>query len=229
MSDLQDHNFYPNGGNYPAVSFPQEIPAPAVDPDEPETILVEYSLEWQQVLLAAVDQLMLYSTWLGDHDAKIEAVNRANLLKWQLTVPAVIDEEVPTPYWDDDSTVDDEMPVDEQEWYGETSNPTAPAGEVTFIQNAVIWLFTGFVAIVAAPALPAGIAAAMAFRTLAVRFTLAFNRGDIAESFRVIIDAEDYGTVDTAALSEGDVVTLNVDGLAEADHHDILIIRTVET
>lgn len=221
-------NLYPGVQNFAVVSFPQEVPPPLVDPDEGETMLVAYSPEWTAVLMAAVDQLLQYSSWVGDHDEKIIAVNRATNLKILLQTPVeVAEREYPTPYWDTETDVDDEAPAEEQEWYGMTTNPTAPPGDVTFIQNAVIWILTGFVALVLSPSLPVGAAAALTFRTLATRFTLAFNRGDIGEQFRVIIDAQDYGNVDTEGLGVGDIVELNVDGLEDLPFHDILIVRTV--
>lgn len=219
-------NFYPNIDNYPEVSFPQELTPPDVDPDDPdlEMILVEYNPEWTAVLMAAVDQLLQYSSWEGTHDEKILAVNRASNLKWLLQEPVDIAEEVPAPYWDDDEDVDDEAPADEQEWYGMVTNPTAPANELTFVENAVIWIFTGFIALVLAPALPAGVAAGLAFRTLATRFTLAFRRGDIIEQIRIIIDAKDYGTVNTGDVAVGEVIELDVNGLEDLDFHDILLV-----
>lgn len=221
-------NSYPNSENFPEVSFPQEIPPPEFEPDDDDLIYVAYSLKWQEVLLAAVDQLCQYSTWAGDHDAKILAVNRAVYLKWLLTIPVETgDTDVPAPYWDTEEDVDDSLPVEEQDWYGYVENATAPADELTFVESAVIWILTGFVALVLSPTLPVGAAAAITFRTLATRFTLAFNRGDIGEQFRVIIDATDYGEVDTEALAVGDIVELNVDGLPDAAYHDIMIVRTV--
>lgn len=221
-------NYYPNESNYPAVSFPQEIVPPDIDPEENDLIYVAYNNQWTEVLMAAVDQLCQYSTWLGDHDAKILAMNRAVQLKWLLQLPVEVGEtDYPTPFWDDDTSADDQMPAEEQEWYGMVTNPSAPADELTFVENAVIWIFQGFIALVLAPALPVGVAAAITFRTLATRFTLAFNRGDIIEQFRVIIDAEDYGNVDTADLAAGEVVEFTVDGLPEAAYHDIMIVRTV--
>lgn len=218
-------NEYPNPDNYPEVSFPQELTPPAIDPDEFPTMLVEYGTGWTQVLMAAVDQLLQYSSWAGTHEEKITAVNRASNLKWQLQEPVIVgDEEWPAPYWDDEVDVDDELPEETQDWYGMVTNPGAPANELTFVENAVIWILSGFIALVLVPALPAGVAAALTFRTLATRFTLAFNRGDIAEQFRVIIDATEYDTVDTSAMAVGDIVELNVDGLPDAAFHDILIV-----
>lgn len=222
-------NFYPNGFNFPEASFPQELTPPDVDPDDPdlEMILVEYNPEWTEVLMAAVDQLLQYSSWTGDHDAKILAVNRASNLKWLLQNPVNVGEEdFPAPYWDDDADVDDEMPVETQDWYGMVTNPSAPASELTFVENAVIWILTGFIALVLAPALPAGVAAGIAFRTLATRFTLAFRRGDVIEQIRIIIDAKDYGTVNTGDVAVGDTFEVSVDGLDDLSFHDILLVVT---
>jgi hypothetical protein len=221
-------NFYPNEFNYSKPSFSQEVTAPDVDPDDPdlEMILVQYNPEWALVLSAAVDQLMQYATWEGDHDAKILAVNRAATLKWLLQEPVDISQETPAPYWDTDEDVDDSAPADEQDWYGEVTNPTAPADELTFVENAVIWIFTGFIALVLSPALPAGVAAGLAFRTLATRFTLAFRRGDIIEQIRIVIDAKDYGTVNTGDVAVGDVIEVDVNGLEDLSAHDILLVVT---
>lgn len=219
-------NFYPNGFNYPEPSFPQALTPPEVDPDDPdlEMILVEYNPAWKEVLAAAVDQLLQYSSWQGDHDAKILAVNRASNLKWILMEEVEISQEVPAPYWDSDEDVDDSETPEDQTWYGEVTNPTAPADELTFVENAVIWIFTGFIALVLAPALPAGVAAGLAFRTLATRFTLAFRRGDIIEQIRIIIDAKDYGTVNTGDVAVGDVIEVDVNGLEDLPTHDILLV-----
>lgn len=220
-------NGYPNDQNFPEASFPQELTPPDIDPDEFPTILVEYGTEWTPVLMAAVDQLLQYSSWAGTHDEKITAVNRASNLKWQLQNPALVgDEDFPPPYWDDETSVDDQEPAPEQEWYGQVTNPTAPPGDLTFVENAVIWLLSGFVLIAAAPTIIGAFPAAIFFRTVAIRFTLAFNRGDVRELFRVVIDAVDYGQVDTDGLAVGDIIEMNVDGLADLSTHDILIVRT---
>lgn len=220
------YNFYPNSHNYQVVSFPQALIPPDVDPDDPdlETILVEYNPAWTPVLMAACDQLGQYSAWLGTEDEKKLAVNRAQVLKWLLQVPVEVSEDVPAPYWDTDEDVDDAEPAEDQEWYGMVTNPSAPADELTFVENAVIWIFVGFIALVLAPALPAGVAAGLVFRTLATRFTLAFRRGDIIEQIRIIIDAKDYGTVDTSTVAEGEIIEINIDGLDVADFHDIMLV-----
>lgn len=218
-------NALPLPENFIEPPFPQELEAPDVDPDEGETNLYAYNPAWAKVLAATCDSLLQFTTWQGDSDAKKLAVNRSLSLKILLQTPVYVPErEVPAPYWDDDADVDDEEPVETQEWYGMVTNPTAPANELTFVENAVIWIFTGFIALVLSPALPAGVAAGLAFRTLATRFTLAFRRGDIREQIRIIIDAEEYGDVDTEGMTEGDIVEVDINGLADADFHDILLV-----
>jgi hypothetical protein len=217
-------NSLPNQNNYAEVSFPQEVTPPSIDPDEGETFLYAYNPAWSKVLAAACDQLLQYSTWVGTSDEKKLAVDRALSLKILLQTPVSAEDEVPAPYWDSDEDVDDEEPVADQEWYGMVTNPSAPADELTFVENAVIWIFTGFIALVLVPALPAGVAAGLAFRTLATRFTLAFRRGDIIEQIRIIIDAKDYGTVNTGDVAAGEVIEVKVNGLEDLDAHDILLV-----
>lgn len=127
---------------------------------------------------------------------------------------------VPTPFWDDAQDLDDEMPVDDQIWYGEVDDPEAPPAEITFIDNAAIWLITGFVAYAG------DIGAAIFFRTIAPRFVLAWKRGDVGEIIRVIIDAADYGTVDTSTVGVGEIVQLSVLPVdQELEEHDILLVK----
>lgn len=219
-------NLYPGPFNFPVPSFHLgAVTPPDVDPDEGETILVAYNPEWSPVLAAACNQLLQYNSWLGTYAERILAAERAANLKIQLMIPVEVGEEdYPAPYWDSDEDVDDEMPAEEQEWYGMVTNPTAPANELTFVENAVIWIITGFIALVLSPALPAGVAAGLAFRTLATRFTLAFRRGDIIEQIRIIIDAKDYGTVNTGDVAVNEIIEIDVNGLDEADFHDILLV-----
>lgn len=220
-------NALPNENNFSELSFPEGVVAPDIDPDEGETNLYAYNPEWSKVLAAACDQLTQFPTWLGTNDEKKLAVDRAIILKILLQEPVYVpSREVPAPYWDDDEDVDDDAPPEDQDWYGMVTNPSAPADELTFVENAVIWIFTGFIALVLAPALPAGVAAGLAFRTLATRFTLAFRRGDIIEQIRIVIDAKDYGNVNTGDVAEGEIIEVVVNGLDEADFHDILLVVT---
>ncbi len=220
-------NALPLPDNFIEPSFPQELTAPSVDPDEGETILVAYNPAWSKVLAATCDQMLQFTTWLGDSDEKKLAVNRALSLKILLQTPFDVPErDYPAPYWDDETDAGDEEPEASQDWYGLVEDAAAPPDELTFVQNAVIWLFTGFVLIAASPSLVGSVGAAIAFRTLANRFVLSFNKGDVREQIRVIIDAQDYGSVDTDDIADGEVMDMTVNGLEDADFHDIMIITT---
>jgi hypothetical protein len=127
--------------------------------------------------------------------------------------------DIPAPFWDDSEDVDDSLPVDGETWYGEVTNPTAPPDELTFVEDVAIWTFTGFVAYAA------GIGAAIAYRTIAPRFVLAWKRGDLGEIIRVVIDAADYAEVDTSTVSEGEIITLNVLPDPDAEYHDIMLVK----
>jgi hypothetical protein len=74
-------NAYPNAENFSEVSFPQEVTPPSIDPDAGEMICVTYSKAWIAVLMASCDQMLHFATWLGDSDAKKQAVDRAANLK----------------------------------------------------------------------------------------------------------------------------------------------------
>jgi hypothetical protein len=128
----------------------------------------------------------------------------------------------PTPYWDDDSDVRDAFPADTQPWYGYVSNPTDPADELTFVENATIWSITGFVAFAT---WEVGFAPAILFNTIAKRWVLAFRRGDVGEIIRVIIDAVEQPGVDTSDMAEGEVVYKSYVGDPDLDNHDVLIVQ----
>lgn len=201
-------NSYPNPENYPSPSFPQPIPPPDDEPDEGDIILVAYSLAWQQPLLAAVDQLKLLSTWAGTNEEKTLAVNRAANLQYLLTEPAG-DPGVPTPYWDDQSDLDDQDTPAEQPWYGIFD------GE--FHEVLENWLIAGFLAYSGQPG------AALTFLTIAPRFRLAWKTGDVGGIIRIFIDGTDAGTVDTYSDTPG-VIEQDFIGDPEVDEHQVLMV-----
>jgi len=126
---------------------------------------------------------------------------------------------IPAPFWDNAEDADDELPDPIQYWYGEVTNPTDPPAELNFVENAAIWVFTGFVAYAG------GIGAAVVYHTIAPRFALAWKRGDLGELIRVVIDAAEYQTVDTSTVGVGEIVTLDVLPDQELDGHDIMLIK----
>jgi hypothetical protein len=171
-------NVYPNPDNYPAPTFPQPVPAPDVDPDDAGTfITVGYSWEWQQVLLAAVDQLRLYSTWQGSHDDKILAQDRATWLKALLQTPVSGSSDIQAPYWDEDSGDDaaDTAPVADQTWYGTWD------GE-TFLETVSYVFLTNFLSTLVSPQ------AAIKFLTIPRAFRVAIRQSPHGANLLLFLD-----------------------------------------
>ena len=217
--DTEGQDIYPAPLNYPKTSFPEPVPAPAVDPDDPDTLMtVEYSWEWQQVLLAAVDQLRNPATWQGEHDDIITALNRATNLKEMLQIPVAAAGDVETPFWDTATDVDDSETPAMQTWYGEVTDPGAPADELDFVENILVWSFTGLLAVGATPA------AAILFHTIAPRFVLAMRGDDFGEVIRVVLDGEDMAHVDTTDRA-GEIIRVTVQGDPDLESHDLLLIK----
>lgn len=212
----QGQNVYPAPDNYPDSSFPQTVPAPDVDPDDAGTLItVQYSWKWREVLMAAVDQLRNPATWQGDHDEIILAVDRATNLKdlLQTDVGAV-----ETPYWDDASDVDDNAASDMQPWYGYVDDPTLPAGELNFFESALVWTFTGLLAVSGTPA------AAILFHTIAPKFIIAQKAGDVGEVIRIIVNAEDVARVDTSGRA-GEIIETPIIPTESDTGYDVLIVK----
>jgi hypothetical protein len=218
----QGQNLYPAPDNYPTTSFPQPVPAPLVDPDDAGTLLtVQYSWEWQELLLAAVDQLRNPATWQGDETEVGQAIDRAAYLKELLITPV---RDMPTPFWDDESDVEDEEPADMQPWYGEVTNPEAPAGELDFVENAALWIITGIVAIATFEV--GGIAPAIAFHTTVEKFIILQKRGDVAQTIRYVVDGEDMKFVNTAPYAPGDIIETPIVTPQTGGDHTLLIVQT---
>lgn len=126
---------------------------------------------------------------------------------------------MPAPYWDEDSSADDEELAATQTWYGVVEDFLAPIEGLSFEQNAAAWAITGFVAYAAGPG------AAVFFRTVARRFVLAFQRGDVGEIIRVVVDSAEYG-VDTSVYAPGEIIELPIIAAGAGAEHDILIVGT---
>lgn len=217
---MPGNNAYPNPEEYPAPSFQTKVTAPDVDPDEGAVVVIGLNPEWIPVVEGALDQLLLPSTWEGDHDAVILALNRASNLK--MLVGAADIGEVPTPFWDDEEDVDDDAPDDDQPWYGEVTNPTAPAGELDFVENVLLWAFTGLVAIATFEV--AGVAPAIAFHTSVEKFIILQKRGDAAETIRFVVDGQDMKYVNTAPYAPGEIISTEIITPQTGGSHDLLII-----
>lgn len=173
------------------------------------------------MLLAAVDQLLNPATWQGEHDEVITALNRATNLKDMLQVPVRF---APTPFWDDESDLEDEEPADMQPWYGGVTNPTAPAGELDFVENLALWIITGIVGIATFEV--GGVAPALAFHTTVEKFIILQKRGDAAATIRFVVDGQDAKFVNTAPYAPGDIIETKIVTPATGGGHDLLIVQT---
>jgi hypothetical protein len=124
---------------------------------------------------------------------------------------------IPTPYWDDVTDTDDEATSALQPWYGYVADPDLPADELTFVEDAAIWAFTGLLAVSGTPA------AAILFHTSAPSFVLAMRGDDVAEVIRVVLDAEDAASVETTGDPD-ELVELPLYPDPALSTHDILVI-----
>jgi len=116
----------------------------------------------------------------------------------------------PAPYWDNPEDVDDQEPPDEQPWYGKMEG-------TTFVEDIGIWAITGFIAYSGA------IGAAIAFKTFAPRFVLAWKQDGIAGAIRVFIDGVDNGLLDTNGVADA-IIEKDYVGDPDLDEHDILMV-----
>ncbi len=217
----EGQNIYPSPSNYPISSFPQPVPAPSVEPDDAGTLItVQYSWEWQPVLLGAVDQLLNPYTWQGTHDEVLTAIDRAVYLKTLLQVNTA---ELPAPYWDDETNVEDEEPDSTEEWYGGVTDPTVPPGELDFVESALLWAATGFVAVATFEV--GGLAPAILFHTTVEKFILIQKRGDVAETIRYVIDNQDMAMLDTSPYAPGDLIEVPLIAPPGGGTHELMIVQ----
>lgn len=212
-----------NWTDYPTArgSFIAKVAPPENEPTDGEQVTVCFSREWLPYVLGATTQLMLQATWDSDDDALIRLTQaRADRLIQQMAREGCnTGGGFPTPFWDDTGDLDDQTPGEENIWYGDVEDSEAPADELTWRENASIWLVTGFLAYAG------DIGAALFFRSIAPRFVLAFNKGDLREIWRIVVDGADYGRVDTDDYDTGDVIERNIITDPELLEHEIMIVK----
>lgn len=161
-------------------------------------------------MMGALDQLLLPSTWEGTDEEKNLALNRAANLKDIIAQASVLTNDVEAPYWDDEADADDELPPDEQPWYGVFVDDTFQAT----IEN---WVIAAFVAYASGPA------AALTFLTLAKQFRLALRKHDLGGVVRVFVNAGDHGTIDTYSATPG-IIEQDYVGDPDEDEQQILLV-----
>jgi hypothetical protein len=212
-------NGYPNVDNYPEPSFKSPVPPPNVDADEGTLMLVAYNPFWGQVLTAACMALLQPATWQGTHDEIVTAQNRANTLMTLLQTPVAPPSDAQTPFWDNDTDVDDSATSELQTWYGFVTDPLAPPGELDFVENFVLWLFTGFVMF------SEGVGAAIFFKTNAPKFYIFVRDTNIVELVRIIVDGVQVSSVTTPGTNSGEISVPIVADPSVTTGHEIYIVK----
>jgi len=214
----------------PNKLFPNQrgFPTPNAAPDETacRVFSIPADEEWLALVMGACEALTHEWAWYqnGTLTPAEAAAAMTDIISdaYAQAETGVCETEVETPFWDDASDVGDNEPTDTQEWYGQVANPTAPADELDFVENIVVWTFTGLLAL-ATPEL--GFAPAILFHTIAPKFIVAQKRGDIATVIRIVLDGEDMATVDTSSYSAGDIIEIPVLGEESEDGHDLLVLN----
>ena len=181
---------------------------------------IPQSEEWLAVVSGALAELTNPLSWeqVGSV-TPLEAAERCTLMMTKYYANSCGDTPaIPAPFWDEDSTADDEAPEDAQAWYGEVSSFLAPIDNLSFTENAAIWAITGFVAYAA------GLAPAIAFRTVARNFVLAVQREDVGEAIRVVVNGVQETRIDTTPYAVGEVIEVPISAVDAASFYDITII-----
>lgn len=183
-------------------------------------VFIPDSEEWLAVVSGALAELTRPYNWEQAGGVTVEAATEraALMLKEYYEGVCQGEETIPTPFWDEDTTADDEQTLALQDWYGEVSSFLAPIDNLSFVQNAAVWGITGFVAYAA------GIAPAIAFRTVARNFVLAIQREDVGEAIRVVVNGVQETRVDTTPYAVGEVFEVPIATETGAEFYDVTII-----
>ena len=195
------------------------FPTPVDTPDETTCLMIQVpaNAAWWAIYVGLIYSLLEEDSWqqfeggMTREDAAADSVTTLEIRFAPPQTDACGIADVPAPYWDDAEDSDDQAPPDTQVWYGDIVSGS-------FVENVENWAIAGFIAAACQPA------AALYFLTIAPRFRLAWKTADIGGIVRVFIDAEDYGTVDTAAGSEG-ILTMDIIPTTEADTHTVLLVK----
>jgi len=132
-------------------------------------------------------------------------------------------EQIDTPFWDNTTDVNDELPADEQPWYGYVIDAATPPTGLDFVTDIALWIITGFVA--AGLGGVTGLVPALFFRTQAAKFVLKYQNGvNAGNIIRFFIDGVKlYEGVDSGI---DEITDVKIVADPDEDMHDIYI--TVE-
>lgn len=182
------------------------------------------SAEWLGTFMGAIAPLLTEEAWRSYGELTPEEC----AAEWQriffsFETDCPQENTVDAPYWDTDDDVDDEEPIAEQEWYGYVIDAVTPPDTGDFIADATIFAFEGL--IVASLGL-AGIAPALAFKTIASKFVVEFkNGGDAGTVLRFFLDGVKVAQKTTTG--DGSVEELTLVGDPDLDEHQLYIVAEV--
>ncbi len=177
---------------------------------------------WAQYILGACENLCTEYNWYEAGDLLPEEASEAfRIIVQQAPYNLMMPEEVPTPFWDNEDDVDDEETPELQPWYGEVTNPTAPADELDFVENVLLWGFTGLIALAT---IEVGAAPAILFHTTVKKFIITQKRGDVGETIRFVVDNQDFTTIDTTPYPAGSLIETTVVTNQEDGDHVLMLI-----
>jgi len=201
------------------------FPTPLTTPDEMgcRQFQIPSSTEWFSLFMGALEALRLPYLWFQTEGGMTpdEAATEAGAIidaAYDNAEAGCASADVETPYWDDASDVDDNASTDDQLWYGEVTDATAPADELDFVENILVWSFAGLLAVAGAPA------AAIAFTTIAPKFLIAQKAGDVGEVIRIVLDGHDVTTIDTTGHA-GEIITTPVVGDPTLSTHQLYLVK----
>lgn len=194
--------------------MPKPFLTPPVSSDvlECRTLLIPNTKEWLGIFNSALLETVYYWNYEQVNDTDLtpeETAEACRAIVWEYFDASCGAGEVPAPYWDNPEDVDDEATPEEQPWYGRVEG-------LDFVEEIGIWAITGFIAY------SGNIGAAIAFKTFAPKFALAWKRGGVAAAVRVFIDGVDTGTLEIGS-GEG-IVEHDYIGDPDLDEHDIMVV-----
>jgi len=183
-------------------------------PDEPapdficRALFIPNSVEFQSLVDGALSELAYpfnYQQW-GTLSPEQTAEYMAAMLV-DFGLDPCQNDDVPTPYWDDASDLDDQEPSDAQAWYGSFD------GE--FHETVENFVIAGFLAY------SGNVGAAIKFLTIAPAFRLAWKKSDLGGIVHLLIDGADYGSVNTNG--DDGVIEKNIVADPDLEEHEIIM------
>lgn len=212
------------GGKYTG-GYATGFPTPTSIPTETgcRTFIIPASSEFFSLIMGALDALRHDYNWYQSIDGieipdAVDAMAAILDASYGSGLSNTCAPSVEAPFWDDETDVGLNEDSDVQTWYGQITDVTAPASELDFVENLLVWSFTGLLAVGVSPGV------AIAFNTVAKKFVIAQKAGDVGEIIRIVVDGADAATVDTTGHA-GEIINTSVIADQTLDTHQVYIMK----